>query len=71
MVNLPKNDNQAASSDDEDDLSLRADTIAVLNEFLNERALDDSRYMLDDSKFEQLFGENWVSYCHYAGLKPN
>lgn len=58
MVNLPN-----AESDNENDGReiLAADTLAILNEFLREKALNESNEAAQVDGVDRTFGENWVS----------
>lgn len=55
MVNLPGYPNE-----NDDDLTLPADTLAILNEFLHEKAVLESNEQISNGA-DKTFGENWVS----------
>lgn len=54
MVNLP-----GYQDENDDDLTLPADTLAILNEFLHEKAVLESNELISNGA-EKTFGENWV-----------
>lgn len=57
MVKIPFiNDEQRDNIEVDDDIVLPADTLAILNEFLREKAETES------TENSQSFEENWVSY---------
>lgn len=63
MVNLPvikpEDEGSIAVCDADGDETLPADTLAILTEFLREKALIESNE-IGRTDSEQMFGENWV-----------
>lgn len=62
MENPSEKHVQIDNNDSDDEPSLPADTIAILNEFLREQTVDESKENADNvDGTEKVFGENWVS----------
>lgn len=63
MVNLPdikpENESSVGDYDADGDEILPADTLAILTEFLREKALIES-HEIDETGSDRTFGENWV-----------